>query len=97
MTDLDNAITCKLHGYANNAEYYDKTSCLHRLNEVKVPLLFFRACDDPVMDQHEDPGQFFKGNKNILLATTQHGGHGVYAENVLSFDQWWNKPAIDFL
>lgn len=70
LSDLDDAITCKLWGYNDKSEYYDKTSCIHRLNDVKIPLLFFRACDDPVVDQHDDPGQFFKDNKNVLLATT---------------------------
>lgn len=95
--EFDEKISTKLWGYDNLADLYDSSSCYRRIPNVEKPLFFFRSCDDPVMDQYEDPGIWFKDNHNILLGTTQYGGHGGYMEHLFTFETYWVKPCLDFL
>lgn len=95
--DFDELITTKLWGYKNRADMYDLSSCYLRIPNVKKPLFFFRSCDDPVVDQHEDPGVWFKDNKNILLGTTKYGGHGGFMEHVFTFETYWINPCLEFI
>ncbi len=61
-----------------------------------MPTLFLNAMDDPIIrfDFHK---QGFKMNPNVVLVTTEHGGHIGSKESLCGFDFWHIKPVAAFL
>lgn len=49
LTDYDNYITSKTHGYSTAQDCYRKTSSVLVLNEITTPTLFVNSLDDPVV------------------------------------------------
>lgn len=86
VIDFDNAIVVKIEGYKNHREYYADVSCYRRLNDMKIPTFFFRARDEPVVDNHRDMDTFFTSNPNIFLGCTKYGGHGAFNKHFWSYD-----------
>jgi len=55
------------------------------------------ALDDPIIGDWGIDWDVFKKNKNIVLATNNYGGHMGYDMSFFSSDQWYYRPALDFL
>jgi predicted alpha/beta-fold hydrolase len=45
------------------------------LEHAKIPMIFLNALDDPLVLQSLIPYDLVLKNDNIILLTTQHGGH----------------------
>jgi len=41
--------------------------------------------------------EVFKRNENVIMCTTQHGGHLGYHTSIFDYDCWIFKPSLDFL
>ena len=63
---------------------------------IAKPTMFMNAINDPFLFPTLDY-DIFKGNPNTVLATNQHAGHIGYHESLFGRDQWFVKPAMDFL
>lgn len=97
VRQLDNLITWRQYGFESVEEYYDKSSCIHQLKNIKVPTLFLNALDDPIFDKIAIPYQEFLQNDNIMLATTHGGGHIGYLKGIMKIEQWFTEPLFEFL
>ncbi len=49
MYDFDTIYTAPMHGYGSAMEYWQKCSCKQALPDVRVPLLFLNAKNDPFL------------------------------------------------
>jgi abhydrolase domain-containing protein 1/3 len=58
------------------------------VENVAVPLLCISALDDPVCTREAIPWDECRANKNIVLATTTHGGHLAYYEGLTASSMW---------
>ncbi|KVH88552.1 putative AB-hydrolase YheT [Cynara cardunculus var. scolymus] len=58
------------------------------VTNVSVPLLCLNAIDDPVCTDEAIPWDECRKNKNIVLATTKHGGHIAFFEGTSGKDLW---------
>lgn len=58
----------------------DQASCHNLLQDVKIPLFFISAKDDPVMGADVIP--IDKCYKYILIGVTKAGGHMGYFEGM---------------
>jgi predicted alpha/beta-fold hydrolase len=47
------------------------------------------ALDDPVCTKEAIPWDECRANKNIVLATTLHGGHLAFFEGLMAGSIWW--------
>jgi predicted alpha/beta-fold hydrolase len=66
------------------------------LQDVKIPLFFISAKDDPIMGSEVIP--IDKCHKHILIGVTAAGGHLGYFEGVvLPTTQWFPRPTLEFL
>ena len=45
---FDSAITAPSFGFKDRDEYYDKSSCIHNIPNIKKPTLIINSLDDPV-------------------------------------------------
>ncbi|KAK4339890.1 hypothetical protein RND71_041352 [Anisodus tanguticus] len=97
IRDYDKHVTCVLDNFETADTYYRKVSCSSYVGNVRVPLLCISALDDPVCSRETIPWDECRANKNVVLATTQHGGHLGYLEGMTAKSLWWVRAVDEFL
>ena len=96
IRQIDETLTCTQFGYESVEEYYGESSCRDRLKYIKTPTLFLNALDDPIFDKKAIPHEEFLKNDNIMLATTNGGGHIGYLHGSMKIEQWFTVPIFEF-
>lgn len=93
----DYPVMCmKLGGYQTMESYLEKFDVTHQMKNIKTPIFFMQAKDDPFFGPSVIPDKCH--SDNVLLGTTDYGGHICWIEGTfLPTGQWWTKPAFDFL
>ncbi|XP_055816330.1 embryogenesis-associated protein EMB8-like [Solanum dulcamara] len=97
IRDYDKHVTCVLNAFETVDTYYRKVSCSSYIGNVRVPLLCITALDDPVCSRETIPWDECRANKNVVLATTQHGGHLGHLEGMTGKSLWWVRAVDEFL
>ncbi|CAN4110713.1 unnamed protein product [Withania somnifera] len=97
VRDFDNHSTRVLADLETVDTYYRKASCTSYIGNVMVPVLCISALDDPVCTREAIPWDECRANKNIVLATTHHGGHLGYFEGMTAKSLWWVRAVDEFL
>ncbi|CAN8290016.1 unnamed protein product [Cochlearia groenlandica] len=77
--------------------FYRKSSSTQYVGNVAVPLLCISALDDPLCTKEAIPWDECRANKNIVLATTNHGGHLAFFEGLTASSLWWVRATNEFL
>lgn len=97
LRDFDNFATCLVGKFETVDTYYRRCSSTTYVTNVSVPLLCISALDDPVCTREAIPFDECRANKNIVLATTQHGGHLAFFEGITGSGLWWVRAVGEFL
>jgi predicted alpha/beta-fold hydrolase len=96
--DFDTRYTAPLHGYQTAHEYWNASSSLPVLQDIRVPTLLISACDDPFLDARCIPRAIAERSPYLYLETPQHGGHvGFIPWNVVSGRYWIEDRVREFL
>lgn len=77
--------------------YYRHCCSAHYVRNVMVPLLCINALDDPVCTWEAIPWDECRANKNVVLASTQHGGHLAFFEGMSAKSIWWVRAVGEYL
>lgn len=72
---FDDAVTAPLHGFADAADYYARSSSARVLPSVRVPTLLLHAADDPFYPARDMPWPSIRANPAIETVITDRGGH----------------------
>ncbi|PIA41004.1 hypothetical protein AQUCO_02300049v1 [Aquilegia coerulea] len=96
VRDFDKNATCILGKYETADTYYRNCSSAGYVKNVAVPLLCISALDDPVCTREAIPWDECRANKNIVLATTPHGGHLAFFEGITAHCLWWVRAVDEF-
>ncbi|XP_052192707.1 embryogenesis-associated protein EMB8 isoform X2 [Diospyros lotus] len=96
VRDFDDYVTRVLAKYETVDTYYRRSSSINFVGKVMQPLLCINALDDPVCTREAIPWDECRANKNIVLATTQHGGHLAYYEGMTANSLWWVRAVHEF-
>ncbi|OAY82863.1 embryogenesis-associated protein EMB8 [Ananas comosus] len=97
VRDFDNHATCLVGKFETVDTYYRRCSSVSYIGNVSVPLLCISALDDPVCTREAIPWDECRANKNIVLATTAHGGHLAFFEGLTAKRLWWVGAVREFL
>ncbi|XP_010256321.1 PREDICTED: embryogenesis-associated protein EMB8 [Nelumbo nucifera] len=97
VRDFDNYATCLIGKFETVDTYYRRCSSASLVGYVSVPLLCISSLDDPVCTREAIPWDECRANKNIVLATTRHGGHLAFFEGVTAKRLWWVRAVDEFL
>ncbi|XP_076886106.1 uncharacterized protein LOC143535851 [Bidens hawaiensis] len=85
-----NKYTSRITGNFETVDAFHRSaSSVYVVGNVKVPLVCINAIDDPVCTYEAIPFDECRMNKNIVLATTQHGGHIAFFEGFSGENLWW--------
>ncbi|KAF5182079.1 embryogenesis-associated protein EMB8 [Thalictrum thalictroides] len=88
VRDFDKNATCILGKFETADTYYRQCSSAGYVKNIAVPLLCISALDDPVCTREAIPWDECRANKNIVLATTPHGGHLAFFEGITAHCLW---------
>lgn len=77
LWDFDDRVTAPVHGFADAADYYARSSALAWLDRIRLPTLLLSAADDPflpreVLDEVRDVARH---NPALTLEFVERGGH----------------------
>lgn len=94
---FDHELVINKLGFSSVEEYYEASSVLHLLPNLKKPTLILYAADDPMFDPTIVPDlqASCAGNRVIELVLTTHGGHVGYLSSKAGQlqakdpDCWW--------
>jgi uncharacterized protein len=73
--DFDDCITGPSFGFRGAEHYYETQSAKNFLDGICVPALVIHSMDDPMVDFTAFGHSAFRGNAEITLLLTEHGGH----------------------
>ncbi|CAN8253538.1 unnamed protein product [Cochlearia groenlandica] len=96
VREFDNYATRLVGKFETTDTYYRRSSSTQFVGNVAVPLLCISALDDPVCTMEAIPWDECRGNKNIVLATTTHGGHLAYYEGITANSMWWVRAVQEY-
>lgn len=100
MYDFDDVITAPLHGFADAADYYEKSSSLGWLHGIRRPTLLLSARDDPFLPPSvfEEVAKVALRNPWLTLQLPSRGGHaGFIAAEGRRLRYFAEQRACDFL
>ncbi|GAV55317.1 hypothetical protein ZYGR_0AS06410 [Zygosaccharomyces rouxii] len=95
MAEFDGTFTAPSMGFHSAEEYYRAGSAINQLHKVQVPTLIINSTDDPIVGPDSIPYKEVKMNPNLLLLSTDLGGHLAYLNE--SWDSWMNIQIASFL
>jgi len=95
LLDFDNLYTAKAHGFQDAYDYYEKSSSLQYLSNIKIPVLILNAANDSFLSPECYPFDIAKQNENIYLECPEHGGHvGFHITNKIYYSE---KRTLQFI
>ncbi|WOG97334.1 hypothetical protein DCAR_0416674 [Daucus carota subsp. sativus] len=97
IRQFDTHATCAVDNIETADTYYRWSSCASNVKDISIPLLCISSLDDPVCTAEAIPWDECRANKNVVLATTKHGGHLGYFEGVTASSLWWVRAVNEFL
>ncbi|XP_076947454.1 embryogenesis-associated protein EMB8-like [Bidens hawaiensis] len=97
VREFDTSGTCKIGKFDTADIYYRESSCASYVRRIKIPLLCISALDDPVCTKDALIWDECRANENVILATTQHGGHLGYFDGMNAKGVWWVRAVDEFL
>jgi predicted alpha/beta-fold hydrolase len=77
LWDFDDRVTAPVHGFADAADYYARSSALAWLDRVRLPTLLLSAADDPFLPREvlDDVRHVASDNPALTLEFVERGGH----------------------
>jgi predicted alpha/beta-fold hydrolase len=95
LIDFDDIYTSKAHHFKNALDYYEKSSSLQFLPNIKIPTLIINALNDSFLSPKCYPVKEAKENANLFLEMPKYGGHvGFVDKNNLYYNE---KHALEFV
>lgn len=93
LNDFDEVYTTKAHGFNSVSEYYEQSSSLQFIPNIKVPTLIINALNDSFLSTQCYPVRAANRSSSVFLEMPNHGGHvgfinfgGVYYNEKRTLD-----------
>ncbi|KAL3814516.1 hypothetical protein ACJIZ3_015784 [Penstemon smallii] len=96
IREFDDHATRVVDYYETVDTFYRRCSSSKYVVSVKIPLLCISSLDDPVCTREAIPWDECRFNSNVVLATTQHGGHLPYFEGLTAKSVWWVRAVEEY-
>ena len=94
--DFNNLFTAPLHGFRDSHDFYQKSSCLPYLSNIRVPSLLVNAANDPLLSPECYPTAIAKKSEFLHLEIPQRGGH-VGFQLLGKEENWMEVRAFEFV
>jgi uncharacterized protein len=92
--DFDDTITAPFCGFANAADYYERSSAMNVLDAIQTPTLIVTAQDDPFVPYDTFHRNALRENPNIQLVAPRNGGHCGFISREYGAEKFWSEARI---
>ena len=75
---FDDAVTAPLHGFASADTYYRRSSSMHYLERIEVPVLCLASTDDPFVPAEILERAARRASEDVEIVTMPWGGHAAF-------------------
>jgi len=98
IREFDGRLVAPLCGFDSAEDYYQRSSALPILGDIRVPTLLIQAVDDPFIPFAAYEHASIASNPAVSLLATPHGGHaGFWGRRGIDPDRFWAEHrAIEF-
>jgi len=93
---FDDRVTAPLHGFADAADYYRRSSSRPFLRSIRIPTLILHARDDPFMYPATVPGPD-ELSESVTLELSRHGGHVGFVGGTWRPVYWLERRILQYL
>ena len=95
VTQFDDAVTAKIHGYNDALHYYQTCSTHTALDRIDRPTLMLSAQDDPFLAPSCFPFEQAKAHKHLYLEAPTTGGHCAFVSWPIG--RWLDSRIVEFI
>jgi predicted alpha/beta-fold hydrolase len=97
FTEYDRVVTAPLYGFADERDYWTRSSSARYLAGVRRPCLLINAVNDPFMPPSSLPREAVARSAWIEARFPPEGGHAGFLEGPLGRRSWAERQALAFL
>jgi uncharacterized protein len=94
VREFDELITAPCSGFAGAEDYYARASAVNVMGAIGRPTLILTAQDDPFVPYTTFERDELRGNPNIRLVATRHGGHCAFIAREGGDERFWCEGRI---
>lgn len=95
--DYDDKYIAKIHGYKGALDYWEKCSCINKLENIKIPSLIVNAKDDSILGEECYPFDIARAHDLVFLEAPAHGGHVGFVDRIFAEEIWSERRAVEFV
>ena len=97
---FDTIVTAPLHQFSSLEDYYQKSSSCFRIKDIKKPMLFINAFDDPIIEPNALPiKERFPSTSTVEYYQT--GGHVGFIQSSKKqpwkIESWLNNRILNYI
>lgn len=97
FNEFDEMLTAPVHGFRSAQEYWEKSSSLQFIPNIKIPTLLVNAQDDTFLSKECYPIELAESHQHFHFEMPRYGGHcGFYERDKEGF-VWFEKRAFNFV
>jgi hypothetical protein len=91
LAEFDNLITGPLHGFRDAEDYYERSSSLQYLKEIRLNTLLFSAVDDPMLPAEvlDEVREIANANTALKVDFVTKGGHAGFVSGSLPWRAYY--------
>jgi uncharacterized protein len=78
FVEFDDAVTAPLYGFVNADAYYRRSSSIHYLDRIEVPVLCLGSSDDPFVPAEVIERASRRASDDVEIVTNSWGGHAAF-------------------
>ena len=93
---FDNEITAPINGFKNAHDYWEKSSSLYYIPDIKVKCLIVNALNDPFLKGRCYPFEMLKTHAFVDFETPESGGHVGFLDRGFK-SIWFESRISEFL
>ncbi|XP_034941848.1 abhydrolase domain-containing protein 2 [Chelonus insularis] len=102
LPELDEAYTRRVHNFRSVTELYKWSSSINYLHNIKTPIVFINAFDDPIVPEVllEPIKKYTASHSNTLYIQVAHGGHLGFYEGGLLYPNpitWLDRTLVSLI
>jgi predicted alpha/beta-fold hydrolase len=97
FAEYDRLVTAPLHGFADEQDYWDRSSSAQFLPDIRRPTLLINALNDPFMPASALPRAAVAKSRWLEAAFVKQGGHVGFLEGFGGRHSWAEARALAFL
>ncbi len=94
LLSIDELYTSQAHGFTDALEYYEKSSALSFIPQIKTPTLLINAKNDGFLSENSSPSEMARNNPDFYLETPEYGGHVGFLQNKVA--TYTEERALEF-